>query len=72
MHFLIFKSFTPNSNYGQSKKGLKIAKNSLPSMGYNLWYVKIDPPQNQDSSISLERPYKELLNALFNFQIHHF
>ena len=28
--------------------------------------VKIDPSQNyMDLSISLERPYKELLNALF-------
>ena len=26
---------------------------------------------NQDLSISLERPYKELLNASFSFEIHH-
>ncbi len=34
-----------------------------------LWYVKIDPSQNQDLSTSLERPYKELLNALISFEI---
>ncbi len=39
-------------------------------MGYSLWYVKIDPSQNQDMSTSLERSYKELLNALINFEIH--
>ena len=33
-------------------------------MGYSLWYVKIDPSQNQDQSTSLERSYKELLNAI--------
>ena len=38
-------------------------------MGYSLWYVKIDPPQNQDLNISLERPYKELLNELISFEI---
>ena len=37
--------------------------------GLCLWYVKTDPSQNQDLSTSLEKPYKELLNALFNFQI---
>ncbi len=44
---------------------------SLCSMGYNLWYVKIDPSQNQDLSTSLERSYKELLNALTSFEIRH-
>ena len=39
---------------------------------YSLWYIKIDPSQNQDLSTSLERPYKELLNALISFEIHHF
>ncbi len=38
-------------------------------MGYSLWYVKIDPSQNQDLNISLERPYKELLNELIIFEI---
>ena len=32
---------------------------------------KIDSSQNQDLSTSLERPYKELLNALFSFEIRH-
>ena len=40
-------------------------------MGYSLWYVKIDPSQNQDLSTSLERPYRELLNALISFEIRH-
>ncbi len=40
-------------------------------MGYSLWYIKIDPSQNQDLSTSLERSYKELLNALISFEIHH-
>ena len=34
-------------------------------------YVKIDPSQNQDLSTSLERPYKELLNACFSFETCH-
>ncbi len=46
---------------------------SLCSMGYiiiySLWYVKIDSSQNQDLSTSLERLYKELLNALISFEI---
>ncbi len=67
MHVLVLKSVTPNSNYGQSKIGPQNDKYSLNSMG--LWYVKIDPSQNQDSSISLERPYKILLNACFSFEI---
>ena len=40
-------------------------------MGYSLWCVKIYPPQNQDLRILLERPYKELLNALISFKICH-
>ena len=36
-----------------------------------LCYVKIDPSQNLDLSISLERSYKELLNALISFEIRH-
>ena len=40
-------------------------------MGYSLWYVKTEPSQNQDLSTSLERTYKELLNALISFEIHH-
>ena len=40
-------------------------------MGYSLWYVKIDRSQNQDSSTSLKRPYKEVLNARFIFEIRH-
>ena len=40
---------------------------SLWSMGYRLEYVKIDQSQNQDLSTSIERLYKELLNALFSF-----
>ncbi len=40
-------------------------------MGYGLWYVKIEPSQNQDLSTSLERSYKELLNALISFEICH-
>ncbi len=37
-------------------------------MGYSLLYVKIYPSQNQNLSTSLERPYKELLNALISFE----
>ncbi len=40
-------------------------------MGYSLLYVKIDPSQNQYLRISLERPRKELLNALISFEIRH-
>ncbi len=36
---------------------------------YSLWYVQIDPTQNIDQSTSLERTYKELLNALISFEI---
>ena len=67
MHVLVLKSVTPNSNYGESKKGPQNSKKSLCSMG--LWYVKLDPSQNQDLSTSLERSYKELLNALISFEI---
>ncbi len=55
-----------------SKKRAK--KLMLCSLGYNiysLWYVKIDPSQNQDLTASLESPYKELLNALISFEIRH-
>ncbi len=38
---------------------------------YSLWYVKIDLSQNQYLSISIERPHKELLNALISFEIRH-
>ncbi len=40
-------------------------------MNYSLWYIKIDPPQNQNLTTSLELPYKELLNACFSFEICH-
>ena len=46
-----------------------IIQNSLCRMSYSLWYVKIDPFQNQNLSTSLERPYKKLLNACFSFEI---
>ncbi len=52
---------------GSQQKGLN-HKKSLCSMGYSLWFVKIEPSQNQDLSISLERSYKELLNALISFE----
>ena len=52
------------------RRALKQQK-SLWSMGYSLWYIKIDPSQNQDLSTLLERPYKELLNACFSFEICH-
>ena len=53
-----------------SQKRSQNSKNSLCSMGYySLWYVKIEPSQNQDLSTSLKRPYKELLNALISFKI---
>ncbi len=41
------------------------------SSKYSFWYIKIDPPQNQDLSTSLERSYKELLNACFSFEIYY-
>ena len=54
------------------RKGLKTAKKiPLHKWAYSLWYVQIEPSQNQDLSISLECLYKELLIALFNFEIHH-
>ncbi len=40
-------------------------------MGYSLWYIKIEPSQNQDLSTSLERSYEELLNAIISFEIRH-
>ncbi len=49
------KSVTPYLNYGQSKKEPQNDKKSLCSMGYSLWYIKIDPSQNQDLSTSLEK-----------------
>ena len=54
---------------GSQRKVLKSTK--IPLLGYSLWYVKIDPSQNQDLSTSLERSYKELLNAYFSFEIRH-
>ncbi len=42
---------------------------SFYSIDYSLWYMKIDSSQNQDLSTSLERPYKELLNALISSEI---
>ena len=82
MHFLILKSVTPNSNYGQTKKGLQNVKNAFVAWAtnyshyiytftYSLWYVKIELSQNQDLSTSLKMPHNELLNALFNFEIGH-
>ena len=71
MHALVLKSVTPNSNYGKLKKGPQNKQKSLCSMGYSLWYVKIDPSQNHDLSTSLERSYKELLNTSFSFEIRH-
>ena len=69
MQVLVLKSVTLNSNYGQSKKGPQNGKKSLYSMGF--WYVKIDSSRNRDLSTSLERSYKELLNASFSFEIRH-
>ena len=43
-----------------------MAKNPFAAWAiYSLWYVKMDPSQNQNPSPLLERPYKKLLNALF-------
>ena len=44
-------------------------KSGKISFPHGLWYIKIDPSQNMDLSTSLERPYKELLNALISFEI---
>ena len=33
------------SNYGQSKKETQNGKKSICSMGYSLWYIKIEPSQ---------------------------
>ncbi len=44
----------------------------ITSVKLLIWYVKIGPSQNQDPSTSvtsLERPYKELLNAQISFEI---
>ena len=51
--------------------GLKIAIFAFAAWAVpcSLWYVKIDSSQNQDLSTSLERSYKELLNALISFEI---
>ena len=57
---------------GSQRKDLKIVKIPLEyGLYYSLWYVKIEPSQNQDLSTSLERPYKDLLNALIIFEIRH-
>ena len=71
MHFLVLKSATPNSNYGQSKKESQNSKKNPYGAWaiYSLWYLKIDPSQNQDLSKSLKHPYKELLNEWFRFEI---
>ncbi len=53
---------------GSQSNGLKMAKIPLQ---HGLWYVKIDPSQNQDLSASLETSYKELLNELISFEIRH-
>ncbi len=37
----------------------------------SLWYIKFDPSYNQNLNISFKRPYKELLNPLNSFEIHH-
>ncbi len=41
----------------------------MSTLGYSPWYIKIDLSQNMDPSTLLERSYKELLNALFSFEI---
>ncbi len=64
MYVLVLKFVTPNLNYGRLKKDLKFGEKSV-------YYVKIDQSQNQDLSTSLERSYKELLNALISFEIRH-
>ncbi len=69
MHVLVLKFITPNSNYGLSKKRPQNGRKSLWSLGYSLWYAKIDSSQNQDLYTSLERSYEELLNACFSFEI---
>ncbi len=48
---------------------LKMAKNPFEAWAIAFGTSKIDPSQNQDLSISLERPYKKLLNALISFEI---
>ena len=60
-----------NSCYGQLKKKPLIGKNPFVALAPSVWYVKIDHTQNIDLSTSLEMPYKELLNALFSFEICH-
>ena len=66
------KHIIRNSKLWTVKERASNGKNSFCSMGYSLWYVKIDPSQNQDLSISLERPWKKLLNAIFGFEIRYF
>ena len=47
MHKLVFKSVFPNSNYRKSKKGPQM----LCSMGYSLWYIKIDQSEDCEHNI---------------------
>ncbi len=56
---------------GSQRKGLKMTKIPFTAWAISFWYVKINPSQNQGLSTSSERPYKKLLNALFNFQMRH-
>ncbi len=59
---------------GNQRKDLKMKEKNpfAPWAIYSLWYVKIDDPsQNPDLSTSLERPYKEQLNAQISFEIYH-
>ena len=66
MIILILKSVTITQIMGSQRKSPQKATKS-----FGVWFVKIDPSQNQDLSTSLERPYKELLNACFSFEICH-
>ena len=56
---------------GSQRKGLKNSKKIPLDYGLCLLNVKIEPSQNLNQSTSLERSYKELLNACFSFEIRH-
>ncbi len=62
MHYLVLKLDIPNTSYRLSKVTTKIA---------TLRFVNLEgfcPSQHSNLNTSLERPYKELLNAYFSFE----
>ena len=64
-----------NSYYGQLKLAPEMAQWLTKSPTYNPWFFsgnwQLDKKTSTDLSLPNESPYKELLNACFNFETRH-